>query len=320
MPILEIQLDPVPGCDSMAEIRRELQARPIERIEVCGSVARVILSEDRGFSKVLNESLIDHINFEETVHHSAALHSWLRSSRTSRSLVVIHVDTHNDLGSPNLICAGDGAVYDRWTRHYVRPSDLDSVRSAIDSSAIEIGSFLTAAIAWLPIAAIIWISPSIQTATLWGTRSKRSFVRIERNTTDRLNKTLLRLSAQPGRNESDSVPLHVSIDGERLENIIRPYRANSDFIVGIDFDYFDCSLENGGSTLDSSGGEGIGSRAFDLFIRLLRSLPRDRIVCITAAHSPGFCVHSIAMQCSEDLKRAVGATICRTFHDVSRRD
>lgn len=69
---------------------------------------------------------------------------WLARRREKRNqhLVVLHVDDHRDLGSPRLFAEGDGWV-DAITGTICDLHDPASVRHAIESGAIGMGSFLT---------------------------------------------------------------------------------------------------------------------------------------------------------------------------------
>jgi hypothetical protein len=72
------------------------------------------------------------------------LYGWSEAlrNRTSGSVVVLHLDEHDDLMSPLLIRAGDQAWRDPLTGSGVELSDSGSVASAIASGAIGKASFI----------------------------------------------------------------------------------------------------------------------------------------------------------------------------------
>lgn len=63
-------------------------------------------------------------------------------SSITEEVVILHVDDHRDLGSPRLYLA-NGALFDAITHEEVRLTDPLTVRKAIDSGAIGMGSFMT---------------------------------------------------------------------------------------------------------------------------------------------------------------------------------
>ncbi|QQD71576.1 hypothetical protein [Acidithiobacillus ferrivorans] len=63
-------------------------------------------------------------------------------SSTSEQVVILHVDDHRDLGSPRLHLV-NGALVDAITKEEVRLTDPLTVRQAIESGAIGMGSFMT---------------------------------------------------------------------------------------------------------------------------------------------------------------------------------
>lgn len=86
------------------------------------------------------------------------LHSWsqwLTSAPTelTRSIVLLHVDDHRDLGSPRLI-VGDDALIDAITGATFDLKSPDSVRKSIESGAVGMGSFITPFLYSIPSAEI----------------------------------------------------------------------------------------------------------------------------------------------------------------------
>jgi hypothetical protein len=75
------------------------------------------------------------------------LHSWsewvARSGNSSRDpLTILHVDDHRDLASPRLF-GRDGELVDPISGEVFDVASPDSVRSALESGAVGMGSFLT---------------------------------------------------------------------------------------------------------------------------------------------------------------------------------
>lgn len=82
-----------------------------------------------------------------SLYDTWTLHSWseqleLRGIELSERLIVLHVDDHLDLAAPRLI-AEPGVFRDAITGQRVDLDRSDSVRNAIYSGAIGMGSFLT---------------------------------------------------------------------------------------------------------------------------------------------------------------------------------
>ncbi len=89
-----------------------------------------------------------------TLYDTWTLHSWSEwLVRTpiarAKNVILLHVDDHRDLGAPRLLVRG-GALVDAITGKGVSLHDPDSVRNAIDSGAIGMGSFMTPFIREIP--------------------------------------------------------------------------------------------------------------------------------------------------------------------------
>lgn len=61
---------------------------------------------------------------------------------TIADVVILHVDDHRDLGSPRLLLLEE-SLFDAITGLEVRVAESDSIRQAIESGAIGMGSFMT---------------------------------------------------------------------------------------------------------------------------------------------------------------------------------
>lgn len=75
------------------------------------------------------------------------LHSWSewlcgQDAASADSVVILHVDDHRDLGSPRLFRGTDG-LWDPLGQAPFRLDDPVTVRSAIESGAVGMGSFMT---------------------------------------------------------------------------------------------------------------------------------------------------------------------------------
>jgi len=75
------------------------------------------------------------------------LHSWSewlrrRDAASAESVIILHVDDHRDLGSPRLFRRTDG-LWDPLAKTQFRLNVPASVRSAIQSGAVGMGSFMT---------------------------------------------------------------------------------------------------------------------------------------------------------------------------------
>ncbi|GLR45822.1 hypothetical protein GCM10007880_63400 [Mesorhizobium amorphae] len=82
-----------------------------------------------------------------TLYDTWTLHSWSEWALSAyltrdENLVVLHVDDHRDLGSPRLFGA-TGEWFDAITGNPCRVDNPDSIRKAIQSGSIGMGSFMT---------------------------------------------------------------------------------------------------------------------------------------------------------------------------------
>jgi hypothetical protein len=276
-------------------IRRELQTCGIHSIRFCSNLVEVEV-ECPSFSQVIAETEIGGVPFIETLHHSAVLPRWLHFLRGEGDLTVLHVDSHSDLGIPNLVMDLSGAVADRWTRERVLASEPATVRCAVDTSAIEIGNYLTAAVLLLPIRGVAWVHPPMEGNSSRCDRTPLG-LRLDWLNSDSLDSSLRRLHAIRGGPPKDlwffdtSEP--VSDGLTRLDD--------SKAILDIDLDYFDNS--------GHSGHERFSSATFDQrlnsFRDLIRNLDPGRVAAISIARSPGFCPAAVASRLSATLVEAL---------------
>lgn len=186
----------------------ELQTRYIQIIEYnnAQAIARINNTNVIKFSSVLSQISFGQLIVQEILHHSAALLQWLSYPHTV-PIVIIHVDSHNDLRSPNLI-KKSSIIIDRWTRKPVYPNILESVKNAIDSTSIEIGSFLTLALYWLPVKALIWIYPDTVEPVIKGCKNPAT-VNVGWNVTDEFDFKYKRLCVSPLYSLKYGIPIYI---------------------------------------------------------------------------------------------------------------
>ena len=271
-------------------IYRELQTLHILSIELLPELAVVEVADDCQHSVVLQDRVIHSIPVVEVEHHSALLTTWLPWCGSSTPLTVIHVDSHNDLGRPNLKLHGDSLV-DRWTGKTVDPADANSVRRALDSTSIEIGNYLTMALYWLPISHLIWICPA---ASGGGIRkqSNPAGLRLEWGFSDPIHSRVRRLTVIPVNSRPYDVSCRILKDPTSLLAVLREH-PDTKFILDIDLDFFDNSEENASPGFitpdeDSSLKEWADAQR-PIIDDLLHCLPLERVVTIGFSRSPGFC-------------------------------
>jgi hypothetical protein len=272
-------------------IRRELQTCVIDSVTFCSNLVEVEV-ECPNFSQIISETEIEGIPLIETLHHSAVLPRWLHLLRGEADLAVLHVDSHSDLGSPNLVMDSSGYVVDRWTRERVLASDLATVRRAVDSSAIEIGNYLTAALFLLPIRGVAWVHLPVDRNF---SRPDPSVLglRLEWSNSDPLDSSLRRVCAIRGGPPKDLWFVDASKPAcDRFASL-----HDLKVILDIDLDYFDNSAHTGHQRFGSATLD----QRWDLFMDLVRRLDPARVVAISIAHSPGFCPAAVASRLSSDL-------------------
>jgi hypothetical protein len=249
------------------------------------------------FSQLIAEAEIEGVPLVESLHHSALLPHWLRCLHGKGDLAVLHVDSHSDLGSPNLVMEPSAIVVDRWSREEVSVTDLTTVQRAVDSSAIEIGSYLTAALSLLPIRGVAWVHAPVDGNGSRPDPPVRS-LRLDWSNSDPLDSSLRRLCAIRNGLVEDGPPENVwFVDASTpvCDGLAR--LGDFKIILDIDLDYFDNSGHSGHEQFGST----ILDQRQDLFIGVVGSLDPARIAAIGIAHSPGFCPAATASRLSSDL-------------------
>jgi len=273
-------------------LRRELQMVRILSIEVMSDCATVEYAPpSRNMSAVLRREQVRGVPVTVVDDHAALLPVWSHELRDARGLVLVHVDRHSDLGMPNLLRV-DGRVVDRFSGREVDPSDPGSIALAVDSTAIEIGSFLTLAIAWLPLETLVWVHPLGLVPTTKGTGLCLGWTGI-----DPLLSLERRLRAEPVCTEDFDVALHVCSDLDELPSIIAATGEGS-IVLDIDLDYFDDSHEALDLHAPLPEGEPPNvdwlRRQDSVLDALLGAIPQERLKSVGIARSPGFCPAQVA--------------------------
>lgn len=147
-----------------------------------------------------------------------------------RGLTVIHLDDHTDLMSPK-ICTSGGNWTDLFTGDAVDFSAPESIRNAVESGAITLGSMLTPLIHYLDRVDIIHIKQNSQ-------RTKRSIEKTTRPdsiidpTKERLCINLL----EEPVNTPKSAGTYLATPS--LANALQEIRAEDDLFLHVDMDFF----------------------------------------------------------------------------------
>lgn len=243
-----------------------------------------------------------------TLYDTWTLHSWsewlARSSHAAEDpLVVLHVDDHRDLGSPRVFVSEDRGWTDAISGHSVSMRDPGSVRSAIESGAIGMGSFLTP---WLHTLLQVDVRHLCQPPKA---RATQHF-RVTRTAED---DSML----QPGAQRL-AVALVPSEGREALSYRITPDvvewtrdLGSGPILVHIDMDYFnnrydgDSDWENRHPAFDPPQAD-IDAKIDELADVLSASKIASRIQDIVVAYSPGFFPAEYWQRANEQLKRRLG--------------
>jgi hypothetical protein len=288
---IQLQYD-APKANVQKILRKELQTTHILSSVISNNYVTIELAPSiRCKSAILWSGKVADISATVVDDHSALLPVWLEQFHKERGLLHVHIDRHSDLGMPNLLRVGDKLV-DRFSDCGVTPSDLESVILAVNSTAIEIGNFLTLALKWLSIKTLVWLHPpEIEPVT------RGIGLRIGWTGVDPLFSSDLRLEASPILDGNFDVALHVSSKLKELESIIAT-NDNLDIILDIDLDYFDNSHE----ALDQQKPMPIGAAPEVEWLRqqeavlddLFSVIPAGRLRSVGIARSPGFCPPQVA--------------------------
>jgi len=268
----------------------ELQVHRIISVNICDNEAIVEIDDSDKRSAVLYTSKVAGIKLDIVKHHSALLPVWLSLKPSDKPFTIVHIDTHNDLGMPNLLRCEDKLI-DRWTGNIVSPCIRSTVVQAIDSAAIEIGSYLTVALYWLPVTNLIWLCPEESTGVVRGMVNPRG-LRLEWLYLDSLDSRVERLTTIPVSSDSYKTKIHVVKTTDEIREILLKHPSNN-ILLDIDLDYFDNSAENSDHDRDQpdvlplSGGWMATQKA--RIYNILDALPLEGVVSVGIACSPGFC-------------------------------
>lgn len=215
------------------------------------------------------------------------LHSWSEwLTRTCKeyaeNVIVLHVDDHRDLGAPRLFKQGDSFV-DAITGKYVSLREPNTVRHAIESGALGMGSFMTPFMHEIPTACIRHLC-----------QPPKVYQTVEHCLKlTNLRDTFLQVDAD--RPAIEFLPTEEKFSGNYLATPnTRSWIENIEgrpALVHIDMDYFnnrfdgDSAWQERSNRLDPSL-----TVIFDKIDELIDALASSRAIIedITIAYSPGF--------------------------------
>ena len=218
------------------------------------------------------------------------LHSWSEWVARARPgsgepLTILHVDDHRDLASPRLF-RRDGEWVDPIGG---RPFDLespDSVRSAVESGAVGMGSFLTPFLHWFPQADVRQLgqAPKIRETTDY-------VIGLGTEADDLLEPGAQRPAVKPVKAETGTGPGKYRITDD-LDRWVEDVRSGP-ILLHVDMDYFNNRYDGDGDwrqrpeVLDPGMDDVL--RQVDRLTSVLRSAGLvSRIEDAVIAFSPGF--------------------------------
>lgn len=273
-------------------LRRELQAAKIISLSVASDYATVELAPStRRKSTILFCGKVSNVPVTVVEDHSALLPVWLDQFQREKDLLEVHVDRHSDLGMPNVLLV-DGKHIDRFSGCDVNPIIPASVALAVDSTAIEIGNFLTIALKWLSIKTLVWIHPFDLKPVTKGIGLRLGWTGI-----DPLLSSERRFKADPVSGGDFDVSLHILSRFYDLKSVLA---SNNDLgiILDIDLDYFDNSHEALDQQQPMPVLEFLDSTWLEEQKRVVDALfdmiPAERLRSVGIARSPGFCPPKVA--------------------------
>lgn len=256
--------------------------------------------------------------FQLSFQDSWTIYSWSQylaglseSRHLSQMFTVLHLDDHDDFMTPRLFFGDNGHFIDGITKKGVDLQDPETVKSAVESGAIGIGSFLSPLLQFLP---RVQVRHLCSTEYLLQRPGKHS-ISIEMVKDTLLDPDLLRPAIK-----------YFEINGKHM-NLNRTYSVTDDLdiwlenlpagpiFVHFDMDYFN-NRYNGDSDWIYNGPkydpskEKVLERIDAVFEAFDRFNLADRIVNIAVALSPGFfpadlwpsSIERITRHCSELLK------------------
>ena len=234
---------------------------------------------------------------------------WLRD-RPGKLLephVILHIDDHMDLGSPRLFISEDH-WHDAITGTEVSFAEPTSIRNAIESGAIGMGSFLTP---WLYAAKRVDVRHLCRPPK--SMRTEDYVVTPHPHVDDLIAPGTPRLAVvtNPGKTET-------GISYRRTPDVVEWTRDFGDgpILVHIDMDYFnnrydgDSDWRDRDAAFDASAQE-IGAKIDELADALCAPSIASRIEDIVIAYSPGFFPAEHWQHANEQLERRL-----RAFYDT----
>jgi frataxin-like iron-binding protein CyaY len=280
----------IPSEDVVKELYRELQVHRIISIQINDGIAIVEIDNCEQYSLIMKTTRVSNFDIIFVNHHSALLQIWLSLKMHDRKITLIHVDSHNDLGSPNVI-RRDNQLIDRWTGNFVNPAEIPTIIQAIQSAAIEIGSYLTMALFLLPVSHLIWLCPEKSPGIVRGMENPCG-LRLDWSHSDTLDSNIKRLNALPIIDNSFKIEFNVIKNPSKLREFLLK-ESDTVFLLDIDCDYFDNSDENAIFNKRNQENE-IELNEWTKKQRgkirdILDAIPHERLINIGVAYSPGFC-------------------------------
>ncbi|MCK9631683.1 MAG: UPF0489 family protein [Methanoregula sp.] len=274
---------------------RELQVHRFNSIQINNGIAIVEIENSEQLSIIKKTIRLANFDIIFVNHHSALLQIWLSLKMHDRKITLIHVDSHNDLGSPNVI-RRDNQLIDRWTGNSINPAEIPTIIQAIESAAIEIGSYLTMALFLLPVSHLIWLCPEKSPGLVQGMENPCG-LRLDWSHSDTLDSNIKRLNALPIIDNSFEIEFNVIKNPSKLRELLLK-ESDTVFLLDIDFDYFDNSDENANFNKRNQENE-IELNEWTKKQRgkirdILDVIPYERLVNIGIAYSPGFCPADMA--------------------------
>jgi len=209
---------------------------------------------------------------------------WLAGTAVARAenVILLHVDDHRDLGAPRLITR-DGALVDAITGASVNLRDPDSIRKAIHSGAIGMGSFMTPFIHTVPDARVRHLCQPPKV------RQTRNSNLVRKSVPD----TLLHTGAE--RPAIDYAPVNAGASGSYLATSDAALWASGiegrPTLVHIDMDYFNNRYDGDSEWRESTDRlDPNMSDIIEKIDKLVDALARSRaeIEDVVIAYSPGF--------------------------------
>jgi hypothetical protein len=158
---------------------------------------------------------------------------FLKENKAPRNLTIIHLDDHADLMSPHISVDVKGNWKDMFTGECISFSDSESIKKAIESGAITLGSIVTLLVHYVENVTVLHLKQNDKTILRYIKKDTEIDKLISPSGQKRMSVTLTKINPYLG-NENNCLYLKTS----NINRIIKNIPNDTDIFLHIDMDFF----------------------------------------------------------------------------------